>query len=401
MATAGLSAYWRMDDSTVVHDTFTAADNTLLQNRSGETGASWTKWSASTADAEITNVNRVRKSTTNGFGQYYASGVPTSADYAVSAKVTVKSMIDTVGLVGRWDTTNANGTYYMAWYNNVSTYLELVKVVNGTTTQLGTSASPTLADNDRLTLSMIGSNISLYINNVSVVSAVDSSITAAGRAGMRFGYVGSTVNTVQDQGGMHFDDFAVHYTMADSKGSNDGFYNNNVTLGATSALNGDADTAATFASAGLSVAVAPDATALDVGDVFSLEAWVKRADNATGMQTIATKGSGTFKWGFKNNQIGLFQSNGTTIVQSTTSQTDMTAFHHYVVTKNGATVKLYVDGVDVTGTVTNATLTDNGSALYIGGTGSSEYLNATVDELAVYKATALSSATVTAHYNAR
>jgi hypothetical protein len=79
------------------------------------------------------------------------------------------------------------------------------------------------------------------------------------------------------------------------------------------------------------------------------------------MQVIATKGAGAFKWGFKNNKMGLFNDNESVIVQTTTTQTDMAAFHHYVVTKRGSMVKLYVD--------------------------------------AIYKATAPSAATVTAHYN--
>jgi hypothetical protein len=53
---------------------------------------------------------------------------------------------------------------------------------------------------------------------------------------------------------------------------------------------------------------------------------------------------------------------GTIIAQSTGTQTDTTAYHHYVAPKTGSTVHIYVDGVDVTGSVTNATLADTSSA---------------------------------------
>jgi len=119
------------------------------------------------------------------------------------------------------------------------------------------------------------------------------------------------------------------------------------------------------------------------------------------MQTIMQKGTGAYQFGFYNNKIGLYKYTGsgvgTIIAQSTGTQTDTTAFHHYVATKNGATVKIYVDGVDVTGTVSNQTLTNTASVLRFSGTSATERLNGYADEIAVYNQV-LSATTIGYHY---
>jgi hypothetical protein len=65
-------------------------------------------------------------------------------------------------------------------------------------------------------------------------------------------------------------------------------------------------------------------------------------------------------------------------------------------TKSGATSKLYIDGVDVTGTVTDQTLVDNATSLLLDGT---PQYHGHLDEMAIYN-TALSAATVQDHYRA-
>jgi hypothetical protein len=75
-------------------------------------------------------------------------------------------------------------------------------------------------------------------------------------------------------------------------------------------------------------------------------------------------------------------------------------WHHLVVTKSGAASKLYIYGIDRTGTVTNLTMINTASTLILGAkNGTSEFLAATIDEFAVYNAV-LSGATVLDHYKA-
>jgi hypothetical protein len=94
------------------------------------------------------------------------------------------------------------------------------------------------------------------------------------------------------------------------------------------------------------------------------------------------------------------QANVGTIAHATVAMG--TGWHHIVVTKNGSAVHIYQDGVDVTGPVTNRTLTDGTAPLLLGARrgGTSAFLDGSIDEVAVYK-TVLSASQVAAHYAAR
>jgi hypothetical protein len=146
-----------------------------------------------------------------------------------------------------------------------------------------------------------------------------------------------------------------------------------------------------------------DSATLDLGDVFTLECWGKRDATQGTVQTMICKDVGAYQlaW-FTDNKLILARNGVAIIVSSTLAITDTTTAHHLVCTKNGATVKLYIDGVDRTGTVTNSTFVNNTSQLTIGSNGAltpGELYSGWLDEVAVYP-TALSLARVQAHYNA-
>ena len=71
-----------------------------------------------------------------------------------------------------------------------------------------------------------------------------------------------------------------------------------------------------------------------------------------------------------------------------------------VATKNAPNVHLYLDGVDVTGTVRNATIANTTAPLLIGAVaGKGPFFNGTIDEVALY-GFALSPEQVAQHYQA-
>jgi hypothetical protein len=172
------------------------------------------------------------------------------------------------------------------------------------------------------------------------------------------------------------------------------------TLGVTGALVADTDKSVTLdGSSGYGMV--RHAGSLNVGNTFSIEAWVKRTATQSTVQTIVQKGGAGsgFKLGFAaNNKLTLYR-NGTAIVASTTTQTDTSVFHHYVVTKATTTVKLYVDEVDVTDVVSATNdIVDTGNNLYIGADqGTGEFLSGTIDDVSFYSS-ALSAATVANHH---
>ena len=144
--------------------------------------------------------------------------------------------------------------------------------------------------------------------------------------------------------------------------------------------------------------VVPYNASMDVGDVLSAEAWIKRGDTSTGERAFFAKANSAFL-GMLDHNIFFARSGITGICTSTITITDTDTFHHIVATKDGSDVHLYIDGADVTGTVTNSTFTDTSDSLYVGAENGGGYFTGWLDEIAIYD-TALSPARVLAHYQA-
>lgn len=186
---------------------------------------------------------------------------------------------------------------------------------------------------------------------------------------------------------------------ADSKGTNTGTYVAAPTLGAATALVGDNGTAVTFNGSTQYITV-PDAAALDYGDVFTLEAWVKTT--AVVETSLIHKGTGPGALSMTASGFPRISIPGSAHVLQATQAINDGAWHFVVVTKNGSARRVYVDGFDKSpGTPpADATATNNTTALVIGGTPfATQLLSGSVDEVAVYNV-ALSAATALAHYNA-
>ena len=119
---------------------------------------------------------------------------------------------------------------------------------------------------------------------------------------------------------------------------------------------------------------------------------------APGISTCLT-GTNAYQFRFTSrNTVAFTKANIATIVESTRTITDG-LWHHIVAVKNGTAVALYIDGVNVTGTVTNQTLTNATSSTLRLGTDSTLYLNGSLDEVAIYN-TALSPQRIAAHFTA-
>jgi hypothetical protein len=409
--TTGLVSFWRFNDGAISGDEFTDTAGTVLSSHTGAIGASWTAVPSQARTGVISTGGRLRKETGNGAAQYYASAVPASANYLVQSDVYEVTGLatDAIGVVGRQDISGTGQTFYLARYVVDSGRWELGKVVAGTLTLIGTGTgtgyytqSLTLGTSYRMTLQMNGTAISLLVDGVSRIAATDTAISDAGRGGVRLGTGGSTAQ-VSDSAGLHLDDFRITSldTTADdiAAANNNGVFTNGVLLNEPGALAGDSNRAARLDGTNDYVTV-PDATSLDLGDgPLTLEAWVKRSDVNTAGISIFQKGASAVQFGLYLDGTFLSKDNIGTVVSSTTTVTG-TSWHHLVVTKTGAAAKLYIDGVDRSGTVTDFTLVNTAAALILGAkNGTSEFLAATIDEFAVYNAV-LSGATVLDHYNA-
>lgn len=116
-----------------------------------------------------------------------------------------------------------------------------------------------------------------------------------------------------------------------------------------------------FDGTGDHIAIADNA-ALDVGDVFTYGIWFRRTTSGVNYQTLFSKGDDTCVAVFGaagGNLLEVYKANSGKIAFSTTSYTD-TNWHQATIAKNGATsFKIYVDGADVTDTVTDRTCASN------------------------------------------
>jgi hypothetical protein len=145
---------------------------------------------------------------------------------------------------------------------------------------------------------------------------------------------------------------------------------------------------------------APDHPTLDVGDLFTVEAWIKLA--ATGQyHEIVNKGGGTFQLDVSDiGSIRLAEAGIAIICYSSVAITDTTTWHHIVATKDGVNFKIYLDNVDVTISAGGATCGSGTEALFIGNLYAGGFpANAFLDEIAVYP-TYLSATRIAAHYAA-
>ena len=137
-----------------------------------------------------------------------------------------------------------------------------------------------------------------------------------------------------------------------------------------------------------------DSTSLDFGDSFSYALWLKR--DRTGVspyEILVSKGAnspvlsitGTGDTAEVRDRLSLCKHSGACVATSTIKILD-SEWHHIALTKSGATTKLYIDAVDRTGTVTDATMESNSSALHIGAESpvAGEEFKGTIDEIRVY-----------------
>lgn len=193
--------------ATFVNDTFTDTNAVLLENHTGETGATWAKVTGRSGVFTI-NTNRIYCTTTDAV--YYASGSPASADYTVSGSVYVASTgtNSSIEVLGRAVTSAL--TYYSIYIERVSAgggtiRLYLRKFVNASQTNLagGYVITPAAASTHTLTLKMVGDQISgLYDGTVVLGPVTDTAITAAGNAGVR------GLTAVSTTTGFHFLDIS-------------------------------------------------------------------------------------------------------------------------------------------------------------------------------------------------
>lgn len=185
----------------------------------------------------------------------------------------------------------------------------------------------------------------------------------------------------------------------DLKGSNVGTFNGAISRAQGSLLSNGEGRSARLTPTAQFISV-PDAPSLDLGDTFSIEAVIKPNTVAANRGIVSKGNKGYYLRVGSTGKPELLKSQTSVIVASTEALVAGSTYH-LCATKTGSSVKLYINGADKTGTVANATIEDNASALNIGGdTGfTTERFDGWIQYAALYNV-ALASGVVAEHKTA-
>ncbi len=162
---------------------------------------------------------------------------------------------------------------------------------------------------------------------------------------------------------------------------------------------GDPDTAIALNGNSANFFSAANSASLNVADVFTVVAWVKRAALDADM-SILTRGTYGYGVHIRIDKLLLTKQDVTNIVYSTLTITDKN-WHMVAVTKNGSAVNLYIDGADVTGAITPDTCAATGGVTNLGSYATYNTLpwNGSLDEVALW-GSALTAANITTLWQA-
>jgi hypothetical protein len=170
-------------------DDFTDSAGTVLSSHTPSGGGSWARNpTAIYAGIDVVvAANRVRIAQ-RGSTAYYHGGAPASADYDVSADIYVASASSVAGaaVVGRQSTSDGSG--YAFGTLGSSGLWNLYRVgTTGGVASLGTFSDTISTGTTRaIKLEMRGTTIKGYVDGTAVVTATNSTVTAAGKAAVRF-----------------------------------------------------------------------------------------------------------------------------------------------------------------------------------------------------------------------
>ncbi|MBI1833213.1 MAG: hypothetical protein HYR90_00080 [Candidatus Andersenbacteria bacterium] len=198
--------------STVFSDLFTTASDTALLSHAPNTGTSWTKL-LSFGNTTVNNLTvKAADYLQRGGGSgavntgslYTANATYPSANYEVSVQqVQAQPDDDYSSIAARIQDAN---NFYVFWWSEGGGALG--KVVSGASSSLGSTAV-SIADGSIVKLRVEGTSIQVYDDSTLLIDATDSSITAAGKAGVGMGALKSNLLPSADLTLQRVDSFSV------------------------------------------------------------------------------------------------------------------------------------------------------------------------------------------------
>ena len=181
-------------ETNFVNDTFTEASDTVLSSHTPELGGTWVDHTdAAYTDtlSIIGSTDRAWKSSGTSAGMYYNDATPPSADYCVEGIMFNHTVLGSSNTAIAWRVDTASNTMMIFQLNN-GTGWRIRKIVSGTQTTIRsedtTTEIPGVGDTKTMKACSSGNTHTAYVNGtlLGTVGGSDSSVTAAGKVGMRF-----------------------------------------------------------------------------------------------------------------------------------------------------------------------------------------------------------------------
>lgn len=198
--------------------TFTASDNTLLEDYANGAEATWTEFSGvGSGVIQISDANRAHTTSTSTSVHYVDNFTPASYDYDVECTVLFKSVPTSnntfLGIGGRTSSTSpTSASGYMAWVvrDAGAWEIQLARYGSAALTEAAIS-TPSVNDSIQLKLIMRGNVVKVNWNGSTVITYLaDTStanyLTSVGRATL---YMDGVASHISDSTGLHVDDYTV------------------------------------------------------------------------------------------------------------------------------------------------------------------------------------------------
>jgi hypothetical protein len=169
--------------SNFAQDTFGGTNGTLLTAHTDGLGNTWSQIFGATDQIVLNGSNGI---TAGGNSANYIdinSGSPPSADYTVQCDTVGTGSTAQAGPMARCSSANG-GNGYVALIGDATTSINLYKLVSGSFSLLA-NADLESSTQTAVQIQVTGQNIKANINGTNYLSVTDSSISAAGNAGVQ------------------------------------------------------------------------------------------------------------------------------------------------------------------------------------------------------------------------
>lgn len=211
----------RVDTQLIFNDAFDMSNQELNMHTPTGTGANWERVIQIGGARIRSGNNRAERQSAGGNdGAVYISNITGDADYSsANYEIAVTQINGDTGddpchLITRYQT--GGDLYSVKWNETAAQGINFYKRVSGTWTNIGSCASISVMDGSAITFRVTDSLLEFVDDGIVICTAMDSSITMAGRAGLGYGNIGITGLLNDDISAQRLDNYMVTLNISEN-----------------------------------------------------------------------------------------------------------------------------------------------------------------------------------------